>query len=138
LRVGWAFCPAPVADVLNRIRGPFNVSAVAQAAAVAALKDRRHVEDSLAHNEEWRGWLTENIRKLGLRVDDSVGNFVLIHFLQAKGRTALDADAFLLSRGLILRGVVNYGLPDCLRLTIGTADANKAVVAALSEFVSSK
>jgi histidinol-phosphate aminotransferase len=138
LRVGWAFCPAPVADVLNRIRGPFNVSASAQAAAVAALKDRRHVEDSFAHNEEWRGWLTENIRKLGLRVDDSVGNFVLIHFPTDKGRTAHDADEFLMSRGLILRGVANYGLPDCLRLTVGKADANKAVVAALSEFMSSK
>jgi len=138
LRVGWAFCPAPVADVLNRIRGPFNVSAAAQTAAVAALKDRRHVEDSLAHNEQWRSWLTENIRKLGLRVDDSVGNFVLIHFPTEAGRTAKDADAFLMSRGLILRGVGNYGLPDCLRLTIGKADANKAIVAALAEFVSSK
>ena len=138
LRVGWAFCPAPVADVLNRVRGPFNVSTTAQLAAVAALKDRRHVEDSLAHNEEWRSWLTENIRKLGLRVDDSVGNFVLIHFPTEAGRTAKDADAFLMSRGLILRGVGNYGLPDCLRLTIGKADANKAVVAALSDFVSSK
>ncbi|HEY5237690.1 MAG TPA: histidinol-phosphate transaminase [Rhizomicrobium sp.] len=138
LRVGWAFCPAPVADVLNRIRGPFNVSASAQAAAVAALKDCRHVEDSFAHNEEWRGWLTENIRKRGLRVDDSVGNFVLIHFPTDKGRTAHDADEFLMSRGLILRGVANYGLPDCLRLTVGKADANKAVVAALSEFMGSK
>lgn len=135
LRVGWAYCPAAVADVLNRVRGPFNVSVPSQAAATAALKDKRHVETSIEHNEHWRGWLTDEIRKTGLRVDDSVGNFVLIHFPQEKGRTAKDADAFLTAKGLILRGVANYGLPDCLRLTVGSDEANKLVVDALREFV---
>jgi histidinol-phosphate aminotransferase len=134
LRVGWAYCPAPVADVLNRIRSPFNVSVPAQRAAAAALSDRAHVEAAIAHNEKWRDWLTSEIRKLGFRVDDSVCNFVLIHFTHAKGKTASDADAFLSSHGLILRGVVNYGLPDCLRLTVGSEEANRAVVAALAEF----
>src|SRR5258706_7718213 len=63
LRIGWAYCPAAVADALNRIRGPFNVSVPAQLAAVAALKDRAHVETSFAHNQKWRAWLTENIRQ---------------------------------------------------------------------------
>ncbi len=135
LRVGWAFCPAAVADALNRVRGPFNVSTPAQRAAAAALKDRRHVEDSIAHNEKWKSWLAEHIAKLGLRVDDSVANFVLIHFPAHGPHTADRADAFLMNRGLILRGVGNYGLPHCLRLTVGPEEANRAVVAALEEFL---
>jgi histidinol-phosphate aminotransferase len=135
LRVGWAFCPADVVDVLNRVRGPFNVNIPAQAAAVAALSDRAHVEKSIAHNDRWKGWLIEHIRRLGIRADDSVGNFVLLHFESGGGRTAKDADAFLAARGLILRGVTAYGLPHCLRLTIGTEDANRRVVAALAEFM---
>jgi histidinol-phosphate aminotransferase len=136
LRVGWAYCPASVADALNRVRGPFNVSVPAQAAAVAALADRAHVENSFAHNEKWRAWLTENIRKLGLRVDDSVCNFVLIHF--AGVERAAEADAFLSKRGLILRAVANYGLPQCLRLTVGSEKANRAVAVALAEFQARK
>jgi histidinol-phosphate aminotransferase len=132
LRVGWAYCPAHVADVLNRVRGPFNVSVPAQRAAAAALRDRAHLDANFAHNDKWRDWLTTEIRKLGFQVDDSVGNFILIHF--GKGKTAKDADDFLAARGLILRGVAAYGLPDALRLTIGPADANRAVVAALAEF----
>lgn len=135
LRVGWAYCPAAVADVLNRIRGPFNVSVPAQRAAAASLQDRTHMEAAIAHNEKWSGWLTAEIRKLGLRVYDSVGNFILIEF--GRGKTAKDADVFLAQRGLILRALDNYGLPDCLRLTIGGEEANRAVVAALSDFVKS-
>ncbi len=135
LRVGWAYCPAAVADVLNRTRGPFNVSIPAQHAAVAALKDRAHVEASFAHNDKWKIWLTDEIRKLGLRVDDSVGNFVLIHF--AGTEQAHAADHFLAGKGLILRGVAAYGLGQCLRLTVGPENANRAVVTALAEFVKS-
>ncbi len=95
--------------MLNRIRGPFNVSVPAQKAAAAALLDRAHVEANFAHNEKWRAWLTGEIRQLGLRVDDGVANFVLIHFADAK--TAKAADDFLSHRGIILRGVASYGLP---------------------------
>ncbi len=138
LRIGWAYCPAKVADVLNRVRGPFNVSTPAQRAAVAALADRAHVEKAFAHNEKWRTWLTENIRKLGLRVDDSVANFVLIHFPYEPGKSAADADIFLTERGLILRGLDNYALPGCLRLTVGSEKANRKVVDALAEFMDRK
>ncbi|MGD0190478.1 MAG: histidinol-phosphate transaminase [Rhizomicrobium sp.] len=135
LRVGWAFCPAAVADVLNRVRGPFNVSLPAQRAAVAALRDRQHVADSAAFNVQWRSWLIDEIRATGLRVDDSVGNFLLIHFEPGGGRTANSADAFLSERGLILRGLANYAMPDCMRLTVGDVAANRRVVAALAEFM---
>ena len=88
LRLGWAYCPAAVADVLNRVRGPFNVTAPAIAAGVAALSDRAHVETAVAHNEKWLPWVTAEIEKLGLKVTPSVGNFVLIHFPAEKGRDA--------------------------------------------------
>jgi len=133
LRVGWAYCPAEVVDVLTRIRGPFNVSTPSQLAASAALRDRAHMQDAVAHNETWRAWLTQEIRALGLAADDSAGNFVLIRFADAAQAQA--ADVFLTRRGLILRGVAAYGLPDCLRLTVGSEDANRKVVAALRDFL---
>ena len=136
LRVGWAYCPSAVADVLNRVRGPFNVSVPAQLAGAAALKDRAHAEASFAHNEKWRAWLIENIGKLGLRVDESVTNFVLIHFKDAQ--TATRADAFLAAKGVILRGTAAYGLPQCLRMTVGPEDANRTTLTALAEFVGRK
>jgi histidinol-phosphate aminotransferase len=136
LRVGWGFCPAAVADVLNRVRGPFNVSLPAQLAATAALRDRGHVAESAAFNEHWLRWLIEQIRATGLRVDDSVGNFLLIHFEPGGKHTARDADAFLGQRGLILRGLANYDMPNCMRLTIGDEAANRRVAAALAEFMS--
>ena len=135
LRIGWAYCPAPVADVLHRVRDPFNVSVPAQCAAAAALRDRDHVQLCVEHNERWRVWLTDAIRKAGLMVGDSVGNFVLIRFPRVPGKTAAGADRFLCERGLILRGVANYGLPDCLRLTVGPEAANRKVAAALAEFM---
>jgi histidinol-phosphate aminotransferase len=135
LRIGWGYMPLAVADALSRIRAPFNVSIPAQMAGAAAMRDRKHVETSVAHNEQWRGWLIEEIRRSGLRADDSVGNFILIHFPETKGKTAHDADEFLCQRGLILRGLDNYGMPDCLRLTVGREDANRRVAAALAEFM---
>ncbi len=79
LRIGWAYCPAGVADALNRIRGPFNLSAPAIAAGAAAMDDAAHVEAAVRHNEQWLPWLTSEIGKLGLSVTPSVANFILIH-----------------------------------------------------------
>lgn len=135
LRVGWMYAPAHVIDAINRIRGPFNVSTPAMLAAAASLADTANLEHARAHNEQWRGWLTDEIGKLGLKVTPSVANFVLIHFSQEKGRTADEADAFLTKRGLVLRGLKNYKLPHALRLTVGTEEANRLVVGALREFV---
>jgi histidinol-phosphate aminotransferase len=138
LRVGWMFGPAHILDAVNRIRGPFNVSTPAMLAAVASIEDTAHLEMSKAHTDKWRGWLTEEIQKLDLKVTPSVANFVLIHFPTEKGRTAADADAFLTKRGLVLRALNNYKLPHALRLTIGTEEANRLVVEALREFVARK
>jgi histidinol-phosphate aminotransferase len=135
LRLGWAYCPAAVADVLHRVRGPFNVTAPAIAAGVAALEDAAHVERAVAHNEKWLPWMTEQLQSIGLMVTPSIGNFVLMHFPADKSGAA--ADAFLKARGVILRPVGGYGLPNALRLTIGTEEENRKVVATLAEFLGS-
>jgi histidinol-phosphate aminotransferase len=135
LRLGWAYCPEAVADVLNRIRGPFNVSVPAMAAGAAAIADKAHEEASAVHNERWLPWLAGEIGKLGLPVTPSVANFILVHFPKDAKRGAEAADKFLNSRAIIVRKVAGYGLPDALRITIGTEADNRAVVAALSDFV---
>lgn len=134
LRLGWAYGPASVVDVLHRVRGPFNVSAAAQAAGVAALEDTEFAERVRAHNERVREAFVAAVTKLGLTVAPSVGNFVLVGFKPgAKGAAA--ANAFLNARGIIPRAVANYGLPDHIRITIGTDDEMKTVAAALAEFL---
>lgn len=134
LRLGWLYGPAHVVDVLNRIRGPFNVTTGAIAAGVAAMEDQAFVEAAIAHNAKWLPWLTERIAKLGITVTPSVGNFLLLNFPKEKPAPA--ADAFLQEHGIIARRMDAYGLPGALRLTIGDEEANHAVVAALKDFIS--
>jgi histidinol-phosphate aminotransferase len=138
LRLGWMYGPAHIVDAINRIRGPFNVNTAALMAGIAAIEDTAHTETARAHNEKWLAWLHDEVRKLGLEVTTSVANFILIHFPKTKGKTAADADAFLTNRGLILRRVSSYHLPDALRMTVGSEEANRLVVAALAEFMGSK
>ncbi|MFZ1682473.1 MAG: histidinol-phosphate transaminase [Rhizobiaceae bacterium] len=136
LRIGWMYAPSHVIDAVNRVRGPFNVNALAIAAGAAAIADRAHVEKAVSHNERWLAWLSAELTRLGLRVTPSVGNFVLVHFAAddpAHGAEA--ADNFLSSHGFILRRVAGYGLPNALRLTVGSEEANRGVVAALAEFL---
>lgn len=138
LRLGWAYCPEGIADVLNRIRGPFNVSAAAMAAGIAALSDQGHVDATVAHNDKWLPWMAERLSALGLNVTPSVGNFLLIGFPEVKSKNATAADAFLQSRNIYLRPMGAYGLGHTLRLTIGTAAENETVAAALAEFLAMK
>lgn len=135
LRLGWCYAPGPVADVLNRIRGPFNVSAPAIAAGIAAINDRAHMEKAVAHNDEWVDWLTQKISALDLEVTPSVANFLLVHFPDKEGQRAADADAALKKEHIILRRVTGYGFPNALRLTIGTAEENRKAAAALEAFM---
>ncbi len=135
LRLGWAYGPAHIIDALNRIRGPFNVNGAAIEAGIAALGDQAHVDKAAAHNQRWLPWLTDEIERLGIKVTPSVGNFLLLHFPHEDGRDAKAADAFLTARGYILRAVGAYGLPHCLRLTVGTEEANHGLVAALADFM---
>jgi histidinol-phosphate aminotransferase len=135
LRLGWMYGPAHVVDAINRIRGPFNVSAPAIAAGIAAVEDSAHQERSRQHNTRWLAFLTEEIGRLGLKVTPSAANFVLIHFPETKGHTAKEADAFLTRRGLVLRQVGAYKLPNALRMSVGTEEANLLAVKSLAEFL---
>ena len=133
VRLGWMYARPYVIDAINRIRGPFNVNAAAQAAGVAALADEAHLQKAVAHNARWLPWVSQRLAALGLGVAPSAGNFVLIKFRDA-GQAA-QADAALTAAGFVLRAMGAYGLPEYLRLSIGDEEANAGVVAALAQFV---
>ncbi|CAN5302766.1 histidinol-phosphate transaminase [soil metagenome] len=133
LRIGFGYAPLAVAEAIDRIRLPFNVSVPGLEAATAALSDEAHQKASRELVLHWRPRLTQAIKGFGFDVLPSVGNFVLVMF-PSEGRTAAAANDYLLSKGIIVRGVGGYGLPDALRITIGTEDQNRAVMDALSEF----
>jgi histidinol-phosphate aminotransferase len=135
LRLGWIYGPAHIIDALNRIRGPFNVNAPAIVAGIASINDSAHLEKSRAHNDKWLPWLTTELEKLGIKVTPSVGNFILLHFPETPGKTATEADALLTSRGVIMRAVRAYKLPNCLRMTVGSEEANRLTVKTLAEFM---
>lgn len=136
LRLGWAYAPAPIVDVLNRIRGPFNVSAPAIAAGAAAVRDTSFTEYTRQFNAHWLEWISNDITKLGLKVYPSIANFILVEFPQG-AHSAANANLFMMELGLIPREVGNYGLPNCLRISIGLEEDNKAVVKALADFLKS-
>jgi histidinol-phosphate aminotransferase len=117
MRVGWGYGAQAVVDVLNRLRGPFNLSNVALAAAEAATRDRAFAAECQALNAAQRARLTAGLRGLGIACDESAANFVLARF--ADEATARSCDAFLKEQGIIVRHVASYGLPHCLRMTVG-------------------
>lgn len=136
LRLGWGYAPQAIAEAVDRIRLPFNTSIPGQLAAVAALADKDFQARSIAHVEQWRPWLTQQLGGIGLQiVGPSATNFLLVGFPDRPGKTAADADAFLSARGLLTRRVLNYGLPDHLRITIGLEEHNRAVIDALADFM---
>ena len=136
LRLGWCYAPPGIVDVLNRVRSPFNVSLAAQAAGIAALAEPGWVEASRAHNTRIRGWLAAELERSGVRVWPSEGNFLLADF--GKPEKAGAAHAALKARGVIVRMVAGYGLPQCLRITIGTAEECATVADIMSGFMAAQ
>ena len=132
VRLGWCYAPATIADVLNRLRGPFNVTAPAQAAGIAALADQDFVDRVVAHNEEWRPWLETSLRDQGYGVVSSVTNFILVKFDDEDEANA--AIKHLEKHGLLVRDMRAYGLGDHLRITVGLGDECRAVDEALGSF----
>jgi histidinol-phosphate aminotransferase len=133
MRIGWAYAPPAVVDVLNRVRAPFNVTLASQAVAMAALAEPGWVEKGRAHNREYRAILTQGLRKAGIKVWPSEGNFVLADFGTRERADA--ADAALRARGIIVRKVGGYGLPQCLRITVGLAEEVEQVIETLRDFM---
>ena len=127
LRVGYAVLPAQLADYVNRVRAPFNVSSLAQVAALAALDDQEHVAHSCSENQRGRNWLGEQLTALGLDAIPSQANFVLVDL----GRPASPVYQALLAKGVIVRPL--GPLTNCLRITVGTREENERLVASLKE-----
>jgi len=132
MRVGWGYAPQPIIDVLNRIRGPFNLSAPALAAATAAVRDTAHTGKCRAENAKWREWLAAKLAELGVPSDTSTANFLLARFADAAEAEA--CDAHLRGEGIIVRPVAGYGLPHCLRITIGDEAGCRRVAHAIGQF----
>jgi len=127
IRVGYALSSAPVADLLNRVRQPFNVNSLALLAAEAALADTQYLQQVVSLNAEGIEQLSAGMQALSYKVTPSAGNFLLVDM----GRPAMPIYEGLLRQGLIVRPVGNYGLPDHLRITIGTKGQNEALLGAL-------
>lgn len=135
LRLGWLYGPSHIVDALNRLRGPFNVNMAAQAAGVAAANDIEFTRSLVEHNKKWRDWLSAELGGNKLRVLPSEANFLLVLFPDEKGLRAKDADEALLKAGLVTRQVDAYGLPNALRISIGSEEAMRAVARVLKEFL---
>jgi len=136
LRLGWMYGPAGIVDVMSRLRQPFNVNSAAQIAGIAALEDISHTDASRTNNDIWLPWLSAELTKLGLEPVPSVGNFLLVGF--GSKERAVAANEWLMNDGLIPRLVAGYGLPEHLRITVGTEAEVKAVQASLARFVAAK
>jgi histidinol-phosphate aminotransferase len=132
LRIGWGYGPRPVIDVLNRIRGPFNLSTAQIETAEAAVRDQDHVARCRAENTRLRGWLAETLAEFGVPSDTSTANFILARF--ADPAEAEACDTYLKGQGLIVRRVAGYGLPHCLRITVGDESACRRVAHAIGQF----
>lgn len=132
LRLGFGYMPEAIADALNRIRGPFNVTSAAIAAGTAALHDQAFIQRSIVHNTTWRNWLTQEFTSRGYHCGPSAGNFILAECGGNASQSASQLASKLADKGILVREVSNYALPDHLRITIGTEEENKALVAALS------
>ena len=138
LRLGWAHGPAEIIDVMNRIRSPFNVTSPALAAGIAALGDKEFITRMRALNRQELTRVQQSLTRLGLEVVPSQVNFLLVKFPATHGQTASDANRFLMSRGIIPREVANYGLPEYLRITIGTEEENTLLLEALTDFLAQR
>ena len=129
LRVGYGVSQPALADILNRVRQPFNVNSLAQVAAVAALADRAHLQASVDCNRAGLAQLQAGLQALGLAFIPSVGNFITVD----TGRDGAEVYEALLHEGVIVRPVANYGLPNHLRISVGLAAENQRALDALAK-----
>lgn len=134
LRLGWAFAPAHIIDVMNRVRSPFNVNTPALAAGVAAMEDQAYLAEMRTKNAVELKRVAEAIAKLGYEIVPSTTNFLLVKF----GSDVAAINQHLAARGLIVREVGGYGLPEYLRISIGTTEENGLLIDALNAFVKAK
>lgn len=133
MRLGWGYMPAGIIEVLHRTRGPFNVGLVSQIAGAESIRDTAHIDAARTHNDIWLPKVRDALIAAGLDVPESVGNFLLARF-PGGAEEADRANAYLMSRGIIVRAMGGYGLAESLRITIGTEEDNLAVIEAIQAF----
>ncbi len=133
MRVGWCYAPAEIIDILQRVRGPFNVNSLGQVAAIAALEDKQHFQKTLEHTINEREKLRAGLESLGLHILPSDCNFLLVRFNDES--QAIKANKALEQQGLIVRAMQAYHLPEALRITIGTTEENIMVQEVLQKFM---
>lgn len=132
LRIGWGYGPKHIIDNLNRVRGPFNLSNAQLAAGIAAVRDRDWAETARAENTKNRALLAQGLAELGISSDASSANFILARLSDAAEANA--CEAALREDGILVRKVAGYGLPQCLRITIGSAADCARVIASVKRF----
>jgi histidinol-phosphate aminotransferase len=135
LRIGYAVMPEPLADLMNRVRQPFNVNSVAQAAAIAALEDQDFIQKGLDHNREELDRIQSSVETMGLSVTPSHTNFILIDLGERSGQDVYEG---LMKRGVIVRPMAPYGLPQTIRVTAGLREENDMFLEALGEIIQGK
>lgn len=133
MRLGWGYCPPAIAGVLNRVRGPFNVSSAAQVAGLAALEDKNFLREVVEHNTRIREKCTRALKEMGASVVPSQGNFLLVGFDDAA--QAEDCRLALKAEGILVRQVGSYGLPEYLRFSLGTDEEMALTLAAVKAYI---
>ncbi len=135
LRIGWAYCPEKIINILQRIRSPFNTNSPSMAAAIAAVQDQGYIEKIREHTARWLQRIEKELKATGLEIVPSVSNFYLPNFDKCKGKSAQAAADYLESKGIVTR-VLGSGDADLLRITVGLDSENEAVLSALKEYMS--
>jgi len=134
LRVGWAYSSKEIIELMNRIRLPFNLNSVGQKAAIAAINDKNFINKAIKHNKKWKPFIEKKLNNLGLTIIPGVANFVLVKFKNTK--QANNCYTYLESKGIYVRKINEYGLPQFLRITVGLKNENITLCKTISKFIS--
>ena len=134
LRVGWAYSSKEIIELMNRIRLPFNLNSVGQKAAIAAINDKNFINKAIKHNKKWKPFIETKLNNLGLTIIPGVANFVLVKFKNTK--QANNCYTYLESKGIYVRKINEYGLPQFLRITVGLKNENITLCKTISKFIS--
>ena len=130
LRIGWCYSSEKVANILNKVKGPFNTQTISQEIAMLALEDKEYLKEVVDNNHKVKRWFEDELKKIDIKCGASEGNF---SFIQSSEKKAKEISAHLTNEGIIIRQLDSYGLPNCLRITIGTQEEMIATIESLKK-----
>ena len=130
LRIGWCYSSEKVANILNKVKGPFNTQTISQEIAMLALEDKEYLKEVVDNNHKVKKWFEGELKKIDIQCGASEGNF---SFIQSSEKKAKEISAHLTNEGIIVRQLDSYGLPNCLRITIGTKEEMIATIESLKK-----